>query len=61
MSRFTDKIDMRFDYVPSGKTDIRRTFARERKRLAELAEKQKAAEAEQSTKVRTLTKEKRNA
>ena len=61
MSKFTDKIDMRFDYVPSGKTDIRRTWAKERKRLAEEKSKQEAAVAEQSTKVRTLTKEKRNA
>lgn len=37
MSRFTDRIDMRFAYTPATSTDIRKTIARERKRLASLA------------------------
>ncbi len=60
MSRFTDKIDMRFKYVPASKTNIAATIARERRRLAEAAAKQKAeAEAitiEQTLKLRALRK-----
>ena len=59
MSKFTDKIDMRFDYVPSGKTDIRRTWAKERKRLAEEKVKQEAAVAEVQTKVKSIKRETR--
>ena len=35
MSRFTDRIDMRFLYTPSSATDIRKTFNRIRRQLAE--------------------------
>ena len=56
MSKYTDKIDMRFKYVPSGKTDVAATFRRFRAQSAELAEKQKAAEQEAQTKVRKTAK-----
>jgi hypothetical protein len=49
MSRFTDKIDMRFEYTHSSKTDIRRSIARERKRLDE-ERKRREAEAEAARK-----------
>ena len=56
MSRFTDKIDMRFAYTPSGKTDIAATFRRVRKQQQEAAERQKAAEREAQVKVRKIAK-----
>jgi len=37
--------DKDFKYVPSGKTDIRRTFARERKRLEQEQESRKQNDA----------------
>ncbi len=58
MSRFTDRIDMSFPYVPAAQTDISKTIKRERKRLAEEAEKRKAESEvtmiEQAIKVRVL-------
>ena len=58
MSKFTDRIDMRFLYSPSSATDIRKTFTRERKRLAELKAKQEAEAVavaqEQVAKVRAI-------
>jgi len=54
MTKFTDRIDMRFHYMPAAGTDIRKTFARERKRLADERAKQEAAEAEQGRKVRPM-------
>jgi len=58
MSRFTDKIDMRFTYVPSGKTDIAATFRRVRKQQQEAAEKQRQAQAEAKEKVRKIERAK---
>ncbi len=43
-SKFTARIDMRFIYTPSIRTDIRKTFDLERKRLASLAAAAPAAE-----------------
>jgi len=54
MSKFTDRIDMRFPYVPAAATDIRKTWAKERKRLAEDKAKQEAAEKEAQIKVRKI-------
>ena len=58
MSRFTDRIDMRFSYTSAAATNIAKTIARKRKQLAEEAAKQKAeGEAisiEQSVKLRML-------
>ena len=58
MSRYTDRIDMRFAYTPAAATDISKTIRREQKRLAELKAKQDAeAEAitvEQAVKVHVL-------
>ena len=54
MSRFTDRIDMRFQYMPAASTDIRKTWAKERKRLAEEQAKREAAEAEANVKVRKI-------
>lgn len=42
--KHANKIDMRFKYTPAAATDISKTIARERKRLADEAkEKQPAA------------------
>ena len=35
MSKFTDRIDMRFLYTPSSATDLRKTFNRIRRELKE--------------------------
>jgi hypothetical protein len=51
-------LDKSFKYVPASKTDIAKTFAKERKRLAEIKAAQEQAEAEQTTKVRKLKQEK---
>lgn len=51
MSKFTDRIDMRFQYVPASKTDIRKTIAKELRRLAKEAEKQKTTEFTAQVKV----------
>lgn len=45
MSKFTDRIDMRFLYVPAASTDIRKTLNRVRRQIAK-AEAAKQAEAE---------------
>ena len=60
-------LDKSFRYIPSSKTDISRTFARERKRLAEVAARnsaevaalkvsEEAAEQEARVKVRVMKK-----
>jgi hypothetical protein len=54
MSKFTDRIDRTFVYTPSGKTDIRKTFAAERRRLAKIAEQKRLNEAEAEAKVATI-------
>lgn len=60
MSRFSDKIDMRFKYTPAAQTNVARTIARERRRLEELKEQQEAAAKapliDVSTKVRRIAK-----
>ena len=48
MSRFTDRIDMKFLYTPSSATDIRKTFNRVRRELKE--------REEQAKKMATVTK-----
>ena len=40
MARFSHKIDTRFKYVPAAATDVRITMNRERRRLAEIAERE---------------------
>ena len=47
-------LDKQFRYVPASKTDISKTFARERKRIAEERERLAASEAEQQVKVRKI-------
>ena len=42
MARFSHKIDTRHPYVPAASTDIRKTLNKERRRLAEIAEREKA-------------------
>jgi len=42
VSKFTDRIDMRFKYVPAASTDVRRTIAREIARLKTEAVKPRA-------------------
>ena len=58
--KHANKIDMTFSYTPAAATDIRKTIAREKKRLAEQAAKQKAAleaiEIEAQQKVRRIAK-----
>lgn len=58
MSKFTDRIDMRFLYTPSGQTDVRKTFNRVRRQLAEQKAKRDAEDAavkqEQVAKVRGI-------
>ena len=58
LSKFTDRIDMRFQYVSSAATNIAKTIARERKRLAEEKAKREAEgeaiSVEQSVKLRML-------
>lgn len=56
MSRILDKS---FKYVPAARSTperLARVFAVERKRLADIVEKQKAAEAEAQAKIRTIKK-----
>ena len=48
MSKFTDRIDMRFLYTPSSATDIRKTFNRVRREIKE--------REEQAKKMATVTK-----
>ena len=52
--RFTDEAKYPVPYSPAAATDITKTFARERKRLAEQAEQEKAALAEAQVKVRRM-------
>lgn len=44
----------KFRHVEYHFTDVRKTWARERKRLADLKVKQEAEQAEQATKVRKI-------
>jgi predicted Ser/Thr protein kinase len=46
--------DSNFKYVPANKTDISKTFARERARLKAEAEKKAKEEAEKATVVRNI-------
>ena len=55
MSRLKD--EERFRHVDYHHTDVTKTFARERKRLANEKAKQDAAQTEQQTKVRKLKQE----
>lgn len=52
--KHADKVDMRFKYVAAAATDIRKSIKRELNRRDELAEKQRAAEAEVAVKVRRM-------
>ncbi len=54
MSKYTDKIDMTFQYTPASKTDIRKTFAAERRRLAKIAEEKRINDEEAERKVSLL-------
>lgn len=38
--KFSHKIDTRFKYTPAAATDIRQSINRERRRLAEIAERE---------------------
>jgi hypothetical protein len=51
---FTDEAKYPVPYSPAAATDITKTFARERKRLAEQAEQEKSAAIEAQTKVRRM-------
>ena len=55
--RFTDSDRYPLGYTHAKATDIRKTWARERKRLADEKAKQEAAQTEQQTKVRKLKQE----
>lgn len=52
--RWTDAHKFSAPYVPSGATEISKTFARERKRLAEQADLDKQTRAEATVKVRKI-------
>ena len=54
--KFTDKHKFPAPYVRPEGTDITKAFARERRRLAELAERQQQAESEALVKVLPLKK-----
>lgn len=60
MSKFTDRIDMRFKYTPAASTDIGATIRKEQRRLAEEKARQDAEAAalqnERDTKVRKIVK-----
>lgn len=49
--KFANRIDTSHPYVPAAKTDIRKTIAREKKRLAEQAKQQAEIAAEREVKV----------
>jgi hypothetical protein len=51
-------LDPNWKYTPSNATDIRKTIARERKRLAERQSARTANEREAAAKVKTLRKAK---
>lgn len=50
------KVDMKFKYTSSNSTDIRKTFAIARKKIAEEAEKKLQDEQERIEKVRSIAK-----
>lgn len=52
--RLGDRVDTRFQYTPSGSTDIRKTFARARARIEREKQQQQAAELERISKVRVI-------
>lgn len=52
--KFTDLDRYPNGYTPASATDIKKTFARERKRLAEVAKKQMEVEKEATAKVSIL-------
>ena len=65
MSKFTDRIDMRFSYTPAASTNVAATIRRERARLKAVAEaeakekveaaaRQAAHDAEAMVKVRKI-------
>lgn len=56
MSKFSDKIDMSFEYVPAAQTDIRKTIRREQKRLDDERKKQQEADEEAARIVTTIAK-----
>ena len=60
MSKFTDRIDMRFQYVPAAATNVAKTIARERRRLAAQAARVEAEavaiKQEAVSKVRRIAK-----
>lgn len=47
-----------FRYTPSSSTDLRKTFARERKRLKELSEREQANQKEADRKVKPIVRAK---
>lgn len=49
-------LDPNWKYVKSNETDIRKTFAKERKRLKEIADRQKADDAEALAKLCPIRK-----
>ena len=49
-------LDKRFKYVPAVETDVRKTIAREHKRLAEVKRRQEESDAEAKAKVEPLRK-----
>ena len=56
MSKYTDKIDMRFKYTPAAATDIRQSINREHRRLAALKAEQEARDAAESAKPRATVR-----
>ncbi len=49
-------LDRTFRYTPSHETDIRKTIARELRRLAEIKRKEEEAQAEAALKVKPIIK-----
>lgn len=49
-------LDRKFKYVPASRTDIRKTFRRERRRLAEEAQRTAANDAEAARKVAAIAR-----
>jgi hypothetical protein len=54
--KFTDAHRYPHGYVPQRDSDVRKTFARERRRLKALEDAQKVADAEAAVKVRKIGK-----
>ena len=50
------RVNMQFVYVPAASTNVAKTIAKEKKRLAELKAKAEAVEAEAQMKVRRIAK-----